>query len=75
MWHGGNDDDKQGLVRSLFEEIVLNLDTQRITSFKLKPWADNFISLRAALYQDQERGQDMGKKPALERAVKGWVSL
>lgn len=62
MWNSGNDDDKQGLVRSLFEEIVLNLDTQRITSFKLKPWADNFISLRAALYQDD--GQGGGNKTA-----------
>ncbi|MBK9123546.1 MAG: recombinase family protein [Chloroflexi bacterium] len=63
-WRIGSDEDRQGLVRSLFEEVVVNLDTQRITGFKLKPWADTFVALRAALYADQEQGG--GKKPALE---------
>ena len=48
------------MVRNLFTEIVYNLDTQRITSFKLKPWADRFIKLRAVLYQEGENKTSPG---------------
>lgn len=40
------------MARNLFSYIVYNLDTQRIVDFRLKPWADRFITLRAALYSE-----------------------
>jgi DNA invertase Pin-like site-specific DNA recombinase len=62
LWDIGTDEDRQGLVRSLFTEIVYDLDAQRIVDFRLKPWADRFVILRAALYEDEGDGGsgDMG---------------
>lgn len=54
LWNISSDGDKQGLARSLFTEVVYNLDTQRIVSFRLKPWADRFLTLRAALYEKED---------------------
>lgn len=42
LWDGSNDEDRQGLVRSLFTQIIYDLDTERIVSFRLKPWAERF---------------------------------
>jgi hypothetical protein len=53
LWSHGTDEDRQGLVRNLFSEVVFDLDTQRIVNFRLKPWADQFIILRAALYDEE----------------------
>jgi DNA invertase Pin-like site-specific DNA recombinase len=50
-WDIAPDIDKQGMVRMLFEMVEYNLDTKRITDYRLKPWADNFVILRAALYE------------------------
>lgn len=50
LWDASNDEDRQGLARSLFTSIVYNLDTRRMISFRLKPWAERFLVLRAALY-------------------------
>jgi hypothetical protein len=52
LWDVSSDEDKQGLVRSLFEYIVYDLDKHRIVDFRLQPWADRFIKLRASLYPD-----------------------
>ncbi len=41
------------MARSVFSYIVYDLDTRRITDFRLKPWADRFLVLRAALYQNE----------------------
>ncbi len=54
LWAISDDEDKQGMARNLFSYIIYNLDTQRIVDFRLKPWADRFITLRAALYSDEE---------------------
>ncbi len=54
FWDSGSDEDRQGLARSLFTSITYDLDTRRIVSFRLKPWADRFITLRAALYAQDE---------------------
>lgn len=56
LWVVSHDDDRQGLARSLFSEVILNLDTHRIVDFKLKPWADRLLILRAALYDDPDPG-------------------
>src|SRR5690606_22261549 len=48
-------------VRSLFEYVVYDLDKQRIVDFRLKGWADRFLVLRTALYDDSEQsGSDSG---------------
>ena len=54
LWEGDNDEDKQGLARSLFHYLVYDLDTQRIVDFRLKPWADRFITLRGRLYEEDD---------------------
>lgn len=53
LWEISTDEDKQGMARGLFSYIVFNLDTQRIVDFRLKPWADRFLMLRSALYEDE----------------------
>lgn len=53
LWKITDDEDRQGMVRNLFSYIIYNLDTQRIIGFKLKPWADRFLALREALYEDE----------------------
>lgn len=58
LWDISSDEDRQGLVRSLFTEIIYDLDTQRIVSFKLKSWADRFLALRAALYENEASTDD-----------------
>jgi hypothetical protein len=55
MWETSSDEDKQGLARTLFQYIVFDLDTHRIVDFRLKSWADRYMTLRTALY-DNENG-------------------
>lgn len=59
LWKWGTPDEQQAMARSLFTEIVFDLDTRRITDFKLKPWADRFLTIRAALYE-YETDEDSG---------------
>ncbi len=69
LWDIGDDEDRQGMARSLFSYIVYNLDTRRIVDFRLKPWADRFLVLRAALYEDDPEGENgvtVGVKPLAE---------
>jgi hypothetical protein len=64
LWDISEDEDKQGMARNLFSYVVYNMDTQRIVDFRLKPWADRFITLRAAFYDDNKddvSGSTMGK--------------
>jgi len=56
MWAMASPEDRQGMARNLFEYLVYDLDTRRITDFRLKPWADRFLILRASLY-DLEKGE------------------
>ena len=51
LWDTVSDEDKQGMARTLFEYVVYDLDTQRITDFRLKPWAERYLVLRMALYE------------------------
>jgi hypothetical protein len=51
LWDIATDEDKQGMVQMLFEYVEYDLDARRITDFRLKPWADKFLILRAALYE------------------------
>lgn len=56
LWDISEDEDRQGMIRTLFTHIIYDLDTRRIVDFKLKPWADRFLTLRAALYEIEENG-------------------
>src|SRR5450432_1405610 len=50
LWDAGDEEDKQGMARSLFSYIVYDLDARRIVDFRLKSWAERFLVLRSALY-------------------------
>lgn len=71
LWETADDEDRKGMAQHLFTEIVYDLDTRRIVSFKLKPWADDFLILRMELYHqefgDLEEGSE-GYEAALEKA-------
>lgn len=61
LWEISSEEDRQGLARNLFTSITYDLDTRRITDFRLKPWADRFLMMRANLYDYEET-----KTPQLE---------
>jgi DNA invertase Pin-like site-specific DNA recombinase/cell division septum initiation protein DivIVA len=48
-WHDASSADRQAFAHNLFEEIIYDLDTRRITAFKLKPWAESFLQLRVGI--------------------------
>ncbi|MBP8972753.1 MAG: hypothetical protein KBH93_02665 [Anaerolineae bacterium] len=53
LWDTASPEDRQGMARNLFEYLVYDLDTRRITDFRLKPWADRFLVLRMELYREE----------------------
>ncbi len=53
MWEVVSDEDKQGMARHLFEYLTYDLSTKQIVDFRLKPWAEQFLTLRAGLYADE----------------------
>jgi hypothetical protein len=61
LWDISDDEDKQDLARSLFTQLTFDLDTQRIVDFRLKPWADRFLTLRASLYNKDNGDEGSGK--------------
>lgn len=46
-------EDKKGLVQSTFEYILFDMDTDRITDFRLKPWADQYVMIRAEMIVEE----------------------
>ena len=69
LWDVGDDEDRQGMARSLFSYVIYNLDTRRIVDFRLKPWADRFLVLRSAIYEDTPEARNAlttGFKPLAE---------
>lgn len=60
LWDVASDRDKQGLAHHLFEYLVYDLDQQEIVDFRLKPWADQFLVLRAALYAEGKQAEFQG---------------
>ncbi|MBX3086374.1 MAG: recombinase family protein, partial [Anaerolineae bacterium] len=73
LWDSGNEEDRQGMARTLFTRVVYNLDTRRIVDFTLKPWAERYLTLRAALYEnedDNNTGGGQGEMAAYEVATK-----
>lgn len=53
LWQHGTGEDKQGLVRNFFDYLVYDLNTKRITDFRLKSWAEPFLILRATLHRQE----------------------
>lgn len=49
LWDIATDEDRQALVRPLFDEVVVDLDRQEISGFRLKPWASTYLIARASL--------------------------
>lgn len=55
LWDTASDKDKQGMVRNLFSYIVYDLNTRRITDFRLQPWADKFLIVRSSLFLEENK--------------------
>ena len=47
-----DDEERRSLIRNPFEYVSIDFDKQEIVDFRLKPWADRFIALRARLYEE-----------------------
>ena len=58
FWNVTEGEDRKLLAHSLFDEISYDIDRKRIVDFKLKVWAEPFLVMRAALYEDQ-MGEEM----------------
>lgn len=58
MWDISDDSERQALAKGLFTELTFNLNARRIVNFRLKPWADRFITLRASLYDTQAANEN-----------------
>lgn len=65
LWEVSNDEDKQGMVRHLFDYIVFDLDKQCIVDFRLKPWADQFVVSRVALHLEENNEPDNNENPVV----------
>jgi hypothetical protein len=50
-WGESSNEDKKAFAQTLFSEVVFDLDTHRITGFAFKPWAEQFLQIRA-VYDD-----------------------
>jgi hypothetical protein len=66
LWEISDPEDRRGLAHSLFESIVYDLDAQQIVDFRLKPWADRFLTLRAGLYEVERQAGETENPPYQE---------
>lgn len=53
FWNITSGEDRKLLAHSLFDEIQYDLSLKRITGFRVKAWAEPFVTLRASLYADE----------------------
>lgn len=49
LWTSASNEERQQMARNMFSYVVYNLESQQIVDFRLKPWADRFLVLRAWL--------------------------
>jgi hypothetical protein len=54
-WDNGTDRERYEMIHSLFDEIVVDLDTRQITNARLKVWAEEFLVVRASLYEMEKQ--------------------
>ncbi|MBK9745787.1 MAG: recombinase family protein [Chloroflexi bacterium] len=53
LWDKADSDERTSLARGLFQYLVYDLDKQQIVDFRLHPWADQYLILRAELYETE----------------------
>ena len=79
LWAVTTPEDKQILIRSVFEAVYYDMDTRQIIDFQLKPGADRYLIARFALYEDERWQADKGvaipDAPASQRHFDGWSVL
>jgi hypothetical protein len=56
LWDIAEAEERRTMAHNLFDYIVYNLDKQRIVDFRLKPWANRFLVLRAAVAAEEKSG-------------------
>ena len=56
LWDMANDEDRRGMAQQLFDYIIFDMDTERITNFRLKGWAERYLVMRASLYEEDFGG-------------------
>jgi len=59
-WNRAGTEMRRALAGSVFSYLVFDLDTQRITDFKLKPWAELLLQLKVTL----DEGGDEKNEPS-----------
>lgn len=59
-WHQANPETRRSLAHGLFEEIIYDLDEQKIVDFKLKPWAELLMQLKVTFDPDPTPSPDSG---------------
>lgn len=62
QWELAEPAEQQALAGALFEKIVYDLDERRIVDFEAKPWAAEFLGLRAVLLA-QVHGEKQNSDP------------
>src|SRR5437879_4257550 len=55
FWDTSKPEERQQLVRRVFQYIIYDLTAKRIVDFHLQPWAERFIVLRANLDMGQNK--------------------
>lgn len=54
LWADADSDERFLLAASLFEYLDVDLDDGKIVGFRLHPWADQYLCLRAEQFNDDE---------------------
>ena len=57
LWDRAEAEERRTMAQKLFDYIVYDMDRQRIVDFRLKPWANRFLVLRAALVVEEASGK------------------
>ncbi len=57
-WPVATPEDRQIMIRGLFESVYVDMDTRRIIDFQLKPDADRYLIARYELYVDEGKLTD-----------------
>ena len=57
-WRSGTALERRTTLHGIFEEIVIDLDTRRITAFRLKTWAMDYLKACASQLSEQGTAHD-----------------
>jgi hypothetical protein len=75
QWSSADSDERIVLARGLFQYLVFDLDKQQIVDFRLHPWADQYLILRADLYEEADTDTDNGSEDDSEGNEKRFITL